>query len=82
MIKVEFKEDKITYKNIENNTKLFDFVNTKGHITKKILETDEGETTHYYDRYYAKSITDMYFEWDFVTKNFDAKQFFRLYPIH
>ena len=45
MFKVKFKEDKITYKNIENDIKLFDFVNTKGHITKKILEAYEYKTT-------------------------------------
>jgi len=78
MIKVEFKEDKITYKNIENDIKLFNFVNTKGHITTKILEMYKFETIHYYDRCYTNRLTDIYDESDFMTKKFDAKQFFRL----
>ena len=74
MIKVEFKEDKITYKNIKNDTKLFDLVNKKGYIIKKILEQYEFETTHYYDKFNDNK----FFEWEFVTKKFDTKQYFKL----
>ena len=72
MIKVEFKEDKFYYVNINTKIKLFNHFNETRYITIKILEQYECGKMYYY------TDESKYQDCKFITKTFNVRQFFRL----